>query len=258
MIKYIFSINTGRSGSHYLSNILAEFESISSFHEPHPIMNGEAMKEYMDSNPVLMSKMIEEKLESISLLHKPNTIYAETNHTFIKGFGWLLPQYIPQENMGVIFLKRDKKAIAKSYKKISCTPMTPSGLAWLINPLKKNPIIPISQYDKLFYLIFMSPLHYSLNRFLRSRFNLLRFWTQKLNLFKSKELKFLEWYVEETYALGKEFKIKYPNIKVFETSLDKLNDIEEFERMFHFFGIPFKPKDSFFEKLNKKTNIIPT
>lgn len=255
MIRYIFSISTGRSGSNYLANTLGEVENVHAFHEPHPIMNGEPMIEFLKGNHSILSSMMNEKLINIKAEINKDSIYVETNHTFIKGFGWFVPSFIPHEEIGIIFLKREKCEIVNSYKRINCTPLTIYGLDWLMTPLMINPINPVSLFDKIIYRILFSPSHLSLLRIFRSKYNIFNSFLKEPEYVKKKELKFLEWYVDETYAQGERFKIEYPKIKIYETTVSNLNNEQEYKNLFSFFGIDFNPKKSFYERIGRKTNL---
>ncbi|WP_268035914.1 hypothetical protein [Algoriphagus sp. PAP.12] len=250
MIKYIFSINTGRSGSHYLSKMLQNVEGINSFHEPYPVMNGYPMIKYLKGKEKELRSQMPEKLRQIEKNLDNGKVYVETNHMFIKGFGWLIPENIPQENIGVVLIKKNKTEVAKSHYRIFCSPLSIFGKLWLMFPTMKNPINKFSKPEILKYR-----LYFFINRFLMSRYNPFKDLKLERRIFKSYELKLLEWYVEETYSQAERFRRKYPKIKVFETTIEKLNDVEEYERLFKFFKLEFKPKDSFFEKLNTRTNL---
>ncbi|MBC6410251.1 MAG: hypothetical protein GDA42_07315 [Ekhidna sp.] len=250
MIKYIFSINTGRSGSNYLAEILKEVNDIKSFHEPHPIMNGKPMIECLQGNPLKMEQKIKEKINSINSHLGESKCYFETNHTFIKGFGWLIPIHYPHNELGIILLKRDQKDIIKSLYRVKCRPLSYIGYEWIMNPLMKNPINPVSNYDRFKYRLL-----FFISKIFESKYNLFRIKIDNLRIIKQFNLKYLDWYVKETYAQASLFKKKFPNIKIYKTTIDKLNDIHEFEKMFDFFELDFSPKASFSEKLNVKTNL---
>ncbi|TCP28285.1 hypothetical protein EV195_101449 [Tenacibaculum skagerrakense] len=254
MIRYIFCINTGRSGSNYLAGILEEVEGFASFHEPSPIMNDKPMVSFLRGDQSKMEKDIPLKIKTIKDSLADKRCYIETNHCFIKGFGWLLPNHIPQEEIGIIFLKRSKKEIVDSFYRVNCTPLIHNGLIWLINPLMKSPIHKVPFHDKIKYRLF-----YFYIRVLKSRFN--PFQVKKVNkpnFMKKFEFKYLNWYVDETYSQAERFKKEFPKIKVIETTIDKLNHLSEFEKIFNFFNVPFTPKPTFFEKINKKTNLRTT
>lgn len=250
MIKYIFSINTGRSGSHYLSKVLQEVSSVSAFHEPKPNMSGRPMINFLEGKPDVLKEMMDEKMEAIHTSEQKNKCYIETNHTFIKGFGWLIPSYLAEEKIGVIVLKREKEQIIQSMLRIDCTPLTYHGLNWIMNPLMKNPINPIPGIDRIKYKVL-----FFIARLARSQKNPLRFNIQRFKFIRNFEIKYLDWYVKETFDQAEKFKKEFPKIKVYETSIDKLNNVEEFKRMFEFFGIDFIPTKLFTEKINKRTNL---
>ncbi len=63
-VDYIFSINTGRSGSHYLSNIFNHVTGCCSFHEPYPYCRDKVMRKYLaDMNPVEAMEFINERFK---------------------------------------------------------------------------------------------------------------------------------------------------------------------------------------------------
>ncbi|MEK6477315.1 hypothetical protein WJR50_07270 [Catalinimonas sp. 4WD22] len=74
-------------------------------------MNGIPMIEFLIGNEILMKNLIEDKISAINNAKGNFPVYVETNHTFIKGFGWYICSLIPQEEIGVIFIERDKKKL---------------------------------------------------------------------------------------------------------------------------------------------------
>jgi hypothetical protein len=254
MIKYLFAISTGRSGSKYLSGLLLHAVDVATVHEPVPIMNDKAMQVFLKGNPGPMTALMPEKVEAIKRDKGEASLYAETNHCFIKGFGWLLPEHIPQEEIGVVIIKREKEKIVNSYYKIGCFPLSSFGRNYLMTPLMKDPICKISRADRLLYWPYAH-----LARFIRHR------WIQKIAplrvpaFIKNYEFRALDWYVEETQAQGEKFKTTFPNIKTFETTTEQLNDMKVIEAMFETFGFEIHFKDSVKEVLgvpqNQKTGI---
>lgn len=254
MIKYLFAISTGRSGSKYLSGLLEHAHDVSTLHEPTPIMNGKAMQAFLKGNPRPMEALMPEKLASIQAGRGEATTYVETNHCFIKGFGWLLPEHIPQEEMGVVIIKRDKEKIVNSYYKIGCFPTSSFGRNYLMTFQMRNPINKISFMDRLRYWPYAH-----LARFIRHR------WIQRIAplripaFIKNYEFRMLDWYVEETMAQGEKFKKAFPRVKYFETTTDELNDMAVIEKMFRTFGGEVNFKDSVKEVIgvpqNQKTEV---
>ena len=111
-IKYIFCISTGRSGTAYLSKLLGQLDNCSAYHEQKPVLHNEIMRDYLDGNEVTLKKEFTKKLEYIR--QNRNAIYADTSHIFIKSFGWELPNHIPQNEIGVVILKRNKEKVVRA------------------------------------------------------------------------------------------------------------------------------------------------
>lgn len=254
-IDYIFSINTGRSGSNYLANILNHISDCGSFHEPKPIGNGQTMIRYSQGNLEPMRKLAEKKVEIIKQLKSEHQVYVETNHCFIKGFGWFIPQYLPEERIGVIILKREKSKIAKSLLRIGCSPLQRFGRDWISTPEMKDPLITppklllspqvTYQYARLMKLM------------LRGNKELVR------KVFKQDfkypqwlidyELDCLQWYAEEIHEKTKAFQQKYPKIKYYETNIEELNSLESVQQMIAYFGL--RPKSSLMDVVGTPTNL---
>ena len=86
-----------------------------------------------------MRKITQEKVEIINGFEQEYNFYVETNHCFIKGFGWFIPHYLPEDEIGVIVLNREPSKIVESPLKIGCSPLKRLGRNWIITPDKKNP-----------------------------------------------------------------------------------------------------------------------
>jgi hypothetical protein len=85
--RAIFSINTGRSGSGYLSKILEMGKNVKSFHEPNPSMFYKWLE--LVKNVGLENSYNERyntKVPSIMEYINKGYIYSESNHAFIKTF----------------------------------------------------------------------------------------------------------------------------------------------------------------------------
>lgn len=246
MIQYIFSINTGRSGSQYLADVLSLCEGICAFHEPEPICNGMAMVNFLSGKPALMREIFADKLKFIREHKKENCTYIESNHMFIKGFGWLVPEHLPENEIGVIILKRNPEEIVHSMERINCTPLNHIGRTWIMHPLMKHAVNKVSFWEKQKYRVY-----FRINKFLRhsvpGRKTPARF--QNFNR------KYLHWYVDETFAQAERFKKRFPQIKFFEVDINELNSLEKFEEMFKFFGLDFKPSDAALKKIGIKVNL---
>lgn len=246
----MFCINTGRSGSHYLANILNNCSNVKAFHEPDPIMNGKPMVDYLKGDKSALLKLLDKKIEIIHQSVKKGEVYFETNHSFIKGFAWEIVNKFPHSEIAVIYLKRDVKAVVNSFFRIGTTPLNYNGKMWMFNPLMKSPETKVSLKFKLEYRIL-----FFFNRFLKSKYNKFLFKFRKPKYFIEKEKDYLKWYVQETDLQAKKFIKKYPNVKCFEIDTNSLNVTEVYRTMFDFFGIEFLPKKSFYSKIGITTNL---
>lgn len=243
MIKYIFSINTGRSGSNYLYRLFASQQGFKAFHEPNPIMNGKPMRDYLKGDEKSIRALAKKKVNRIQqAIENSGLVYVETNNAFIKGFGWILMEMLPHDQVGVIILKRNKKEIVDSLIRINCTPLSELGADWLITPSIKKPINSVQHICKLIYFILSA---------------LIRKTNKKNNWIKAYEKKWLSWYVDETYAQAERFRHLFPMTKVFSTDIVFLNELSEVERMFKFFDYEISDNRRLKLVLGKKTNIIP-
>jgi len=198
----------------------------------------------------IMNQEVKRKVNQINSIASREKIYAETNHTFIKGFGWIIPSYLPEKEIGIIMLKRDRKTIISSLKRIQCTPLTIFGLKWLLNPWMMNQSNVLPFINRILY-----PFYLLINSFLISKLNKNTFNVRIPSHVKTYEEMLLNWYVDETYSMKEKYQKVYPKIKIFETCLEQLNYTQEFINMFDFFGIEYMPKKTIFEKIGKKTNL---
>jgi hypothetical protein len=112
--RYIFSVNSGRAGSGFLSELLGTDKRVQSYHEPRPRMTGSWMvRALMD--PESSKEVRRVKVSAINVLaaRRPaQRIYAETSHMFCKSFhDIVLGAY---SDVDVIILRRDIAATLKS------------------------------------------------------------------------------------------------------------------------------------------------
>ena len=201
-IKYIFCINSGRSGSDYLTELLSKAENTVSIHEGVPIMNGSPMQKFNTGDDRELQKLMPLKMREIHKKSKnASKIYCETNHSFIKGWGYLLPDaYVPQEEIGVIILRRDIDKTAYSLIRVRDVPgISEWTRTWLLTPnVERNLSKPPdngSPYD------------------------------------------LCKWYVEETYLRAEEYKKMFPRIRYVECDLEQLNKYDFVLEMFTSFGL---------------------
>lgn len=256
-IEYLFSINTGRSGSDYLGSILNHVVGCHALHEPEPIGNGAVMRRYLRGEHGPMRELTQRKVKAIEQQNRDGQVYAETNHCFIKGFGWFLPEYLPQEKIGVIVLKREKAKIAKSLLRVGCSPLVSGGRDWISTPEIASPRVPPPRR------LGSHRVAYQVARVIKFPFRALDFLVYKLcskrlgypKWLTNYELECLEWYVQETYARAEVFKQTYPKIRYVEVSIEDLNSLESVQAMLRQFGLEGEPtlKDVVGKPTNLKT-----
>lgn len=236
MIKYIFSINTGRCGSAYVTDLFNYIEGVSSLHEPEPIMNGAMMRKFLRGNLSPMKRAMPEKIKSIHQKKGAAEIYVETNHSFIKGFGWFISEYLPAEEIGVIILKRDIEQIVTSTMRVSSSPLDRIGRNWIITPPVNYHLVPFPYtYPLLRYYYFLT---------LRKtifRPRMIRWFSgdRKKNIvfIENYERKTTEWYVQETWARAEAFKKQFPQMKFYEVTVAELNSFDGVKKMMDAFEI---------------------
>ncbi|MBN1756840.1 MAG: hypothetical protein JW863_00895 [Chitinispirillaceae bacterium] len=214
MIKYVFCINPGRCGSDYLTEIFLQAVNTTSYHENTPIMNGIPMREYNNGNPALLEELMPAKVKS---MRKNGTrIYCETNHSFIKGWGWLLPDtYLDQKEIGVVILKRDPEKICRSLLRVHEIPgLTEWSRTWYLVPGSKKDLVPFTASQ-------------------------------------NKELT-VKWYIEEVCKRAELYRNRFPDITYVECDLEELNDYDYVLSLFNRFGI--KPGPSLRKVVGKRWN----
>lgn len=233
-IEYIFSINTGRSGSDYLANIFRHVADCCSFHEPQPICNGREMRLFLKGIASPMERLTHIKLAMIHRAKRSSRLYFESNHCFIKGYGWFLPKLIPQHKIGVIILKREKTKVAASLQRIGCSPLDRFGRDWICTPEMKSPLVSPPH----------SRISYRTARFMKELLSVARFCLPPSLRRKSSYPQWLSqyewdtlcWYVDETFAQAEVYKSQYPEIRYYETTIEELNSLSSVHRMLTYFG----------------------
>jgi hypothetical protein len=206
-INYIFSINSGRSGSDYLTEIFSKTTNAISIHEGFPIMNGKPMQAFNQGEDTALRQLMPLKLKQINKSRqKGKKIYCETNHSYIKGWGYLIPEkYIPQEEIAVILLRRNIDDSAYSLLRVHDIPgYTEFSRTWYLSP------------DATFNLSHPPA---------------------KANVYE-----LCRWYVQETNLRAEHYQSKFPNITYFECDLEQLNDYDFVLKMFETLGLNPSPE----------------
>lgn len=233
-VEYIFSINTGRSGSDYLSNLFSFATGCRAFHEAAPVCNGTAMRAFQEGNVESMRRLTARKVKAIKALKADAPVYVETNHLFIKSFGWFIPEHIMQKKIGIIVLRRNPEDVVKSFSRIRCTAMTEAGKRWILTPERRRPLVrPPTRLvpAHLFYKCMRSVQR--LQRATGSQ--TCRRWL------RAYETRSLRWYIRETDALARAYRERFPGICYYEVDVEDLNDLNKVEQMFDFFGCTSMP-----------------
>ena len=215
-IRYVFCINPGRSGSEYLARVLACAAGAVGAHEAFPVMNGRAMQRFNVGEEAELRALMPAKVKAIGKRHRRGRVYFETNHSFIKGWGYLFPDaHAPQSEIGVVVLRRDPEKVAASLLRVRDVPgLTAWARAWYLTPNAQRDLHPLSAGA--------TPLD-------RCR-----------------------WYVREVELRSEDYKRRFPRITYFDATLEELNDPETARRMFATFGL--EPGPRLDEVVGKPTN----
>lgn len=229
--RYIFTITTGRSGSNYLAALFRHVYSCVSRHEPAPVCNGSAMRKFLNGEPAAIQLLTAEKARRIHDLSSGSDVYFESNHCFIKGFGWFIPDYLPEKEIGVIVLRRSRAEIMHSWERKGTSPLTQAGRSWLATPDRKSPVVPPK----------ISIAMYQMARAVKS---MLYFAGRELGVSNVRypqwvlevERRCLDWYIDETYAMAELYKQSFPDISFYDVDIADLNTVESVNRMLSFFG----------------------
>lgn len=203
-VRYLFCINTGRSGSDYLTEVLAQAHNTVSLHEALPIMNGAPMQRFNEGDEAALRALMPLKLAEIRKKSRNGRkVYCETNHSFIKGWGYLIPEAIPQEEIGVIVLRRPAEQVIHSHLRVRNVPGTTRwSRTWVLTPGAARDRRPPDRND-----------HYALCR----------------------------WYVEEVEQRAQAYRDRFPDIDYLECDLEELNDRHFVGEMFDRFGLVPSP-----------------
>lgn len=142
--RMIFTVTTGRSGTNYLTDILACFPGVHSVHEPYPRMEPWMHKALRD--PSVGREFWEEyKLPAIAMYGEP--IYAETSHLFCKGF--LEPLLELEIIPDIVLLRRPHRKVAASLYSLDTIPgRTELGRLYYLSP--EDPVLlPLPGWERL-------------------------------------------------------------------------------------------------------------
>jgi len=222
-IKFIFCISTGRCGTDYLKSLFNQLDNCSAYHEQKPVLHNQLMRFYLNGDKKPLQKELKYKLQRI--LSNPSKIYVDTTHLFIKGFGWELPKYISQNEIGVIVLKRSKEDVVHSTHRVQSGPFTYLGRKWILVPYKNYLIRPPISYSTYTLYRYILKLYWLFKGEYRSKVK------SYPKFFERKSKLLLNWYYEETYALGEKYKSTFPDINYIDISLEEINTKSGFKKI---------------------------
>ena len=134
--RLIFCINSGRSGSRYLSQLLTTADGVNSFHEAKPPMIDDYLQMVTRAPYAESFRARKVKVDAIkATLRKMrgNQVYAESNHMFIKTFFDVVLDAF--KNVDVIILRRDLTQVLKSFIELNYfTDKNPNSVRWMSSP----------------------------------------------------------------------------------------------------------------------------
>jgi hypothetical protein len=134
--RLFFCINSGRAGSEYLARLLATGAGVRGYHEAEPTMSG-AFLDMVNRAPYAAS-FDERRIKSAAIRNilrdaNAGTVYAETNHMFIKTFFDVVIEDFP--HLEVIILRRELALILKSFIEMCYfTPRNKNWPKWMSRP----------------------------------------------------------------------------------------------------------------------------
>jgi hypothetical protein len=216
MHRLIFSINSGRSGSEYLSHLLNTGNKVTAFHEPKPGMAGRYLplfpaqrpsaKSMILYVPIQMKKqrkigVIKEVLKSLP----PDHIYAETNHMFILSFYDVVMKHF--KSVDVILLRRYLPRILKSFLDLDIFGKNRHSRYWTTSPNMQSAAVPALAPDE-----------------------------------ELDQVDLCIAFLIDIEARAQRFKRRYPEARVVEVRLESLND---WDNVFGFFSqLGIEPTDA--------------
>jgi hypothetical protein len=206
------------------------------------------MRDYLEGNKLPLQEQMPMKLEKINA--NKSLIYADTTHIFIKGFGWEIPKYIPQEEIGIIILKRDKNKVAESTHRVHSGPFNELGRDWIIFPHRHSvtrPPVSILEY-KFLRLLLRAYWKYTSRKGNKEK--------KYPPFFKAKSIELIKWYYSETYALGEKYKKTFPKITTVDVDLDEINTYNGFEKIVNAFDLtPYYSRERLAGIIGKPLNL---
>ena len=204
--RFIFCINSGRSGSQYLSTLLGTDPGVAAFHEAPPEMNGDLLR-LAEREPYAATygarRFKADAVRALLARQPGRSVYAETNHMFIKTFFDVAMREFAGERVGVVLLRRELAAVVRSFAELGIfTPRNTVWPAWMSDPYALTraiePAAPTGTLDALETTVA---------------------------------------YLVDIEARAQRFLREYPRADVFETRIEAFADAGEIERLFAWAGL---------------------
>lgn len=142
--QLVFSLSAGRTGSEYLTRLLALLPDTASFHEPEPAFQ-RIMRPALRDPAMARDFLTRYKLPALA--NAPQTTIVETSHLFGKGF--VEPLLDLGFTPSVVNLHREARAVALSYLTRYTVPgRTRYGWGFLLQPDDPG-VLPIARWRDL-------------------------------------------------------------------------------------------------------------
>lgn len=121
--RFLFCINSGRSGSRFLAGLFATDERVAAFHEAEPKMTGDSLRlierqSYAETYAARRHKAA--ACRALLTAGAGKTVYAETSHMFIKTFFDVAMAELTADgaSVGVVILRRELARVVKSFAEL--------------------------------------------------------------------------------------------------------------------------------------------
>jgi len=219
MSKYVFSINSGRSGSKYLYTLFTKAKDTAAFHEAPPVMaNDNIMKQICDKPYRDSYDLRSKKVDAIKKAMVGYSNYAEANHMFIKTFfDVVVDDDEFKDDVSVVILRRKIPLVVKSFVELEYFGQNAESFKWMTKSdavtRAIEPVAPFKEMD-----IFERTISYLI----------------------------------DIEARAERFKQEYPHIKTVEVKIDELNSVENVLALFEAIGL--QPKDDLPSVVNVAVN----
>lgn len=147
--RFIFTVTTGRSGSNFLTEVMACLKGVVSVHEPKP--RYDRVLSMVQNCPSIANEFLErKKLPYIQKQLKHHEIFIESSHLFCKGFlePWLSYEDLPMPDL--ICLDRDLRKIGLSLYQLNAIPgRNLAGVKYYLSPRDNSLLTKLEDHESL-------------------------------------------------------------------------------------------------------------